>query len=558
MHKFKAAALTANMQKAARQAQAEHKLKWQRQAEEIKKDPVKCFAATMRSYQQAFAAALSATGSESSLDFQGFVYMVQIHLRLGDVPERRMRTWFDACDRGDGTTHGALSVFDFFRLALKAAAHQVTLLLQRLPEYTRDPLGAKRATPAEVLSELLVETFDQNGDAKVDENEFDRMAARFGFGDVAYELFRSIDRDRSGVIDAVELMRLFRSSTSTEQAQTDPVHDFVMAISVQADRVQVERMAGGAALLAAPTDTPLVHAGTLERLSAAVLTKPQDFFFGVLGMEARRERERAAALDAFKRELIHALAKRGTNALEIFAALDRNGDKRIRRKEMRSALRELLKVETLCVGVLDAVFDELDSDCSGTVNYDELAAWLRLADAPRLDAAPPPHAAASARRESGVGEMMITRRRVDRRPLSAREQKAYRETHASFPSSPRKPPPPPRDRFHPPIALAAAHSGLYPHITNGQGRGGLGARLAGANSEMRDTLPTAKTTGFAWTTFGLDLLWTSEAGGGPPPDIHPKPPKALRRWRDAPLRVRDEKGQLRIRRKSQEKPAFGF
>ena len=74
---------------------------------------------------------------------------------------------------------------------------------------------ALRLTPAQVLGNMLVSCFDVNGDEKIDEDEFDKMAARFGFGDVSHELFRHIDHNKSGAIDAVELFRLFKTGSGS-------------------------------------------------------------------------------------------------------------------------------------------------------------------------------------------------------------------------------------------------------------------------------------------------------------------------------------------------------
>ena len=362
--KIQAAALAANMHKVARQVHVDQQEHWRLQADKVKKDPVKAFAAIMRSFQQGFVAA--SRNSEAGLNLEAFGNLVKHHLRLGDVPPTRLRSWFEACDHD---RDGIINVADFFRFSVKASAHQCYLLLQGVLQQKQEPSTAapKKDGTSQLMVELLMQAFDRSGDEAVNQDEFSSMASRLGFGETSDELFTVIDRDRSGVVSKAELIQIVKVATVKETA-ADAVHEFVMAISANVELARQREMVAASAVY--ENEKPRAKASTMRRLSMAVVEPPESLLIGGIGMEAYRKKERAAALDAFRRELVDALADSHTRAIDLFLALDMNGDRQIRRKEMSSGLRKLLKVEVLPVGIVEAIFDELDVDYSGTVQYD--------------------------------------------------------------------------------------------------------------------------------------------------------------------------------------------
>ena len=521
------------MEGAAHTARVEHQMGWQRQAERVRNDPLKAFAALMRTYQQSFAAMVSLTRGDG-LDLQGFDRMVREHLYLSDVPTGRVCTWFEACETDKD---GLVTAMEWFRFSARASIHQCNVMLKRLQEQQarKKEYGQKEGGAANVMGEVLVDAFDKTGDGQIDRREFNRLAAKLGFGDLADDIFDKIDNDRSGVVDKGEIVKLLGTYQShSKPAALAAVGDFTMAITHNSEAARAKERATAEALRSDDNGL-LVQASTMERLSNAVLQPPHSFFIGGVGSEAFRAKERAAAIEAFRQELVAALARSKTRVFDLFIALDCDGDRRIKRGEMRSALRSMLKVETLPAGVVDAIFDELDTDFSNELGYEELDLWLQSGDVPKLDFGPSEASRRPTADGPGVGAMMLQRRRVSRMPPpSAREQLEHRETIGA-PASHRKAPLPQahRDRFKPGIALASPKTQMMMHIT-------LGERPASAHEVQRRRSESldkkkpsrARTATFAWSPFALDLLWNADVpAGGRPRKLSP----TRRVWRDAPL-----------------------
>jgi Ca2+-binding EF-hand superfamily protein len=78
-------------------------------------------------------------------------------------------------------------------------------------------------------------------------------------------------------------------------------------------------------------------------------------------------------VDALRQALVSGL----TRVVEVFRMLDRNLDGIVTKKEFRAAL-PLLGFDGRNTTVVDQLFDELDVDQSGSVDYDELAARLEM------------------------------------------------------------------------------------------------------------------------------------------------------------------------------------
>jgi hypothetical protein len=78
-------------------------------------------------------------------------------------------------------------------------------------------------------------------------------------------------------------------------------------------------------------------------------------------------------------ELRAALLKGSTRVIDLFKAFDRDGDSRVSKAEFRAALPALGFATTgEAARMLDKVFDEIDDDASGTIEYAELNAALRV------------------------------------------------------------------------------------------------------------------------------------------------------------------------------------
>lgn len=149
-------------------------------------------------------------------------------------------------------------------------------------------------------------------------------------------LFDEIDKDSSGVID-------FRELSSSLRVRDDIELD---------ERLQE----GGVAF-------------SMDRKNKYALRK--DAKQGALAAPLRKLR----SID----ELRSALLDGATRVVDLFKAFDRNSDQKVSRREFRAAL-PVLGFETTgdAEALVDGVFDEIDVDASGAIDYGELHQALRL------------------------------------------------------------------------------------------------------------------------------------------------------------------------------------
>jgi Ca2+-binding EF-hand superfamily protein len=78
-------------------------------------------------------------------------------------------------------------------------------------------------------------------------------------------------------------------------------------------------------------------------------------------------------------ELKAALRRGAGRVMDCFRAMDRNGDQTVTRREFAAAL-PLLGFASSNRPVIEAIFDEIDSDGSGSIDYKELNSALRRDD----------------------------------------------------------------------------------------------------------------------------------------------------------------------------------
>lgn len=186
----------------------------------------------------------------------------------------------------------------------------------------------------------LFRSFDVNGDGMVSRHEFRQVLPildlpRFGAGEMD-AMFEAIDSDKSGFVELSELNKLLRKGADVQLASSLQV-GAKGAISVYATNKYGVR-----------TDA---HEGDLSG--------PQ----------------REASIGAMRTML----RENSTRAIDMFRALDKNGDGTVTRVEFRAAL-PLLGFETSKAAVIDGLFDQLDNNGNGVLEHAELETNLRRDD----------------------------------------------------------------------------------------------------------------------------------------------------------------------------------
>jgi Ca2+-binding EF-hand superfamily protein len=217
-----------------------------------------------------------------------------------------------------------------------------------LPGETHIAVGSKAEMMKELREALLAEEvhsrvidmfrqYDLNGNGVVCREEFRTALPLLGLRGYARSdmdvLFEATDTDKSGQIEYAELWRLLRGGAEVELAPS---------LKVNAVAFDVREKGASNACRATPRD---------ERFESKPLREPS-----VDAMRAALRRNRQRVIDAFR-------------------CLDRDGNGAVTRREFMAALPLLgflSHKETA-----DAVFDELDEDSSGSIEYEELHRRLR-------------------------------------------------------------------------------------------------------------------------------------------------------------------------------------
>lgn len=186
----------------------------------------------------------------------------------------------------------------------------------------------------------LFQRFDRNADGHIARDEFCEVLPllklpNYGMAEM-HAFFDVIDTDRSGTIEYTELHKLLRKGAEIELAK---------ALQAGAKgRIEVEARGRYAVRKSA-------HEGAL--------------------MAPQKE----ATVETIKAAMIKAASR----VVDFFRHLDSDGDGNVTRAEFRSAL-PLLGFGAGGRGAIDSLFDSLDTNGNGTIEYEELAAVLRRDD----------------------------------------------------------------------------------------------------------------------------------------------------------------------------------
>ena len=184
--------------------------------------------------------------------------------------------------------------------------------------------------------------FDRDGDSQISRQEFRKCLPLLDLPPESVlvmsahvdALFDEIDKDGSGVIDFTELSSSLRRN---DIVLDDELRDGAVAFSTdRRNRYGIRKHARSGALHA-----PLKQLGSVAELRAALL-------------------------------------KGSTRVIDLFQAFDRDGDSCVSKAEFRAALPALgFESSGEAARMLDRVFDAIDEDASGTIEYAELNAALR-------------------------------------------------------------------------------------------------------------------------------------------------------------------------------------
>lgn len=207
--------------------------------------------------------------------------------------------------------------------------------------------------------------FDQNGDGKVSRREFRKCLPLLDLPPEALlvasahidALFDTIDKDASGVIDFNELSSSLRRDDITLD---EKMYEGAVAFSTDRRNNYALRKHARSGDLSAP----------LRTLRSAT-------------------------------ELRAALLEGSARVIDLFKAFDRNGDQRVSRREFSAALPALgFATDDDTARFIDEIFVEIDADASGSIDYSELHAALRIRDDVQIASDLKPGAAGSIETEA--------------------------------------------------------------------------------------------------------------------------------------------------------------
>ena len=217
-------------------------------------------------------------------------------------------------------------------------AQQMAMGDKKLAKVIQEIRSAILANMPKVIE--LFRTFDVNGDGLVSRIEFRQVLPildlpKYGNGEMD-ALFEAIDSDKSGFIELAELNKLLRKGADIE-----------LASSLQVG-------AKGAIAVTAAN-------------KHALRTEAHE---GELRGPARE------ATVAAMRMMLHENAQR---AIDMFRALDKNGDGTVSKSEFRAAL-PLLGFDAAKMDLIDDLYNELDDNGNGLLDHSELEKALRRDD----------------------------------------------------------------------------------------------------------------------------------------------------------------------------------
>ena len=207
-----------------------------------------------------------------------------------------------------------------------------------------DAIGALRALLSEQWMRVidLLRDWDEDGNGSVSLKEFSKALPILGFTfdkETVAELFAEFDGDGSGEVDLKELNRKLRIGA---------------AIELDAE---LQDGAKGQIVVGAANEIAL-RKGLQQEVSS--LNVQLDATSGVSIVE----------------QLADALAANLSRVIEVFRAWDIDGSGLISKREFRQGL-SLLGLKEVAREQVDALFDSIDTDHSGEIEYSEINSKLR-------------------------------------------------------------------------------------------------------------------------------------------------------------------------------------
>lgn len=182
----------------------------------------------------------------------------------------------------------------------------------------------------------VFEKYDRDGSGFLDAKEFAAVATEMGFGAVAHQIFKRLDRDGSGSISYRELTASLGNSVPTDADTKRMLSSLVWGWD-EANRAQ----------RVAPFDTSGWSIGGTDAASV-------------------------------KQELRELLRRSGAHVTDLLRLFDQDLDTALLIDDMEfySAMRDKFGFRGNS-RILKQVFDELDTDGSGCIGFDELFEFVR-------------------------------------------------------------------------------------------------------------------------------------------------------------------------------------
>ena len=238
-------------------------------------------------------------------------------------------------------------------------------------------------------------SFDVDGSGMIDKREFGEGLARVGLGEVPREemdaLFDEIDVDQSGEIEFNELQAKLRKRNPDAVAQ-----EAILDITGRDVRRGWRNMANLRRVAPRPLMAPPAMAATLSPNLEVARRMAQkwhgDASPATLEAVVQRVVKQAGSLNMrldaasdvpLMEQLAEGLAKNLSRVIDVFRAWDDDDSGTIDKKEFRRGLHQLGLTEVPREEV-DALFDEIDVDESGEIDFRELAAKLKTKQRAKL------------------------------------------------------------------------------------------------------------------------------------------------------------------------------
>lgn len=265
-----------------------------------------------------------------SLDFREFSRMVR-EREMAIQTEEALRKRFKAMDL-DGS--GEISMTEFIKFALKDA-------------YQRS--GAR-------VVELLKE-WDEDGNGEIEVAEFAKLVRVLGFDALeseVQEVFDELDGNKSGSLELRELKTKLSERVIEEAAEGDKDYGTLQRHELRQLNWREGAMAAEAKI-----------AAQVQAVAAAAPVAAEPGALGAMTAKQMAKQLRIALGDEEGLERV----------MDLFRVWDTDGDGMITKKEFRRAVATLGFAE-VDKKQIDALFDRLDKDKTGTIEYREVNQFL--------------------------------------------------------------------------------------------------------------------------------------------------------------------------------------